>query len=73
MNKFFRQELKEIRKTRGLRLVDLQKTTGITASFISQLERGVCVDISVSYATKLGEALNLPYGFFGERVPPHGA
>ena len=53
------QKLKKLREARGLQGNELAAMAGITPSYISQVERGVCATPSLKVLRKLGEALKV--------------
>lgn len=57
--------IKDLRTEQRITLKDLAKNTGLTASFLSQLERDL-VSPSVSSLEKIAEALNTKVGYFFE-------
>lgn len=66
------ETLKEARKERKLKLKDLSARTGITVSFLSDMENNK-KQPSLETLQKIADALNLPvYSFFreGARIPP---
>lgn len=52
-------KLKEYRKSKGLTLDELGKKAGITASYISQVERNLA-EPSISSLRKIAKAINIP-------------
>ncbi|MET1027984.1 MAG: helix-turn-helix domain-containing protein, partial [Dongiaceae bacterium] len=67
------QQLRALRKGRGLSLVDLAGGTGLSIGNISQIERGISSP-SVRSLKKLGEALQIAVGdlFQEADLPPAG-
>lgn len=63
------EKIKQIRVTKQVSLRDLAKHTGLTRSFLSQVERGICAP-SIASMEKIAYALNteLSY-FFKENFP----
>ena len=59
--------IKDLRTHQRITLKELAKKTGLTTSFLSQLERDL-VSPSVSSLEKIAEALNTKIGYFFERV-----
>lgn len=57
------QKIRKRRQDFNLSLRDLAKQTGLTASFISQVERGVTAP-SLNSLRKIAEALEVPLPFF---------
>src|SRR4051812_49764989 len=51
--------LRELRTARGLRLSDLARDTGLSASFLSQVEQGQS-DIAVGRLMRIAHALQVP-------------
>ena len=68
MKKEYGELMRKRRKEIRLTARELAERTGISLPFLALVERGGCEDISVGYATKIEEALDLPFGFFGERI-----
>ncbi len=58
--------IKELRTRRRVTLKELAEKTGLTTSFLSQLERDL-TSPSVSSLEKIAEALNTKVGYFFER------
>ncbi len=58
--------IKDLRIQRRITLKELAKKTGLTTSFLSQLERDL-TSPSVSSLEKIAEALNTKVGYFFER------
>ena len=58
--------VKDLRNRQRLTLKELAKKTGLTTSFLSQLERDL-TSPSVSSLEKIAEALNTQVGYFFER------
>ncbi len=58
--------IKDLRIQQRITLKDLAKNTGLSTSFLSQLERNL-VSPSVSSLEKIAEALNTKMGYFFER------
>ncbi len=59
-------KIREIRKNRGITLNDLAEKVGVTASLISQVERGVA-EPSISTLKKLSDSLGVSiFSFFNE-------
>ncbi len=58
--------VKDLRNRQRLTLKELAKKTGLTTSFLSQLERDL-TSPSVSSLEKIAEALNTKVGYFFER------
>jgi len=58
--------IKNLRSSHRITLNDLAKKTGLTASFLSQLERDL-TSPSVASLEKIAEALNTKVGYFFER------
>jgi len=59
-------KIREMRKHRGVTLKDFSQKVGVTASLISQIERGVAAP-SISSLKKISDALGIPIAsFFGE-------
>lgn len=57
----FSHLIKTSRKNCGLKLTELERLTGISASYISRIENGVNKSPSAEHAISLAEALNIPY------------
>lgn len=57
------QKIRKRRSDFGLSLRDLAKKTGLTASFLSQIERGI-ISPSLNSLRKIAEALEVPLLFF---------
>lgn len=58
--------IKDLRNQRRITLSELAKKTGLTTSFLSQIERDLSSP-SVSSLEKIAEALNTKIGYFFER------
>lgn len=56
-------KIREMRKHHGITLKEFSKKVGVTASLISQIERGVAAP-SISSLKKISDALNIPIAFF---------
>ena len=52
------RKIRELRIHQGKKLKDLSKKVGVTASFLSQVERGIAVP-SISSLKKISDALNI--------------
>lgn len=61
-------ELRSIRETRGLTLRAVEKLTGISNAYLSQLETGKIEKPSPNYLHKLAEAYNIPYDLLMEKA-----
>jgi len=59
------ERIKELRVRLGLTLKDVSARTGLSLSFISQVERGAS-SLSVSSLSKIAEALGVPITYFFE-------
>lgn len=57
---YFGYLLRYYRKQKGLSLKELEKKTGVTASYINRLERGYKKSPSLSLVKELAEALEVP-------------
>jgi transcriptional regulator with XRE-family HTH domain len=57
------QKIRELRKHRGITLKEFSQKVGVTASLISQVERGVAVP-SISSLKKISDALGISISFF---------
>ncbi|MBY7144432.1 cupin domain-containing protein [Virgibacillus sp. NKC19-3] len=53
------ENLRAIRLSKGLKLNDIAKETGLTSSFISQFERGITTS-SIASMQKIAQVLNIP-------------
>jgi len=63
--------IREIRQQKGLTLNELSKKTGLTASYISQIERNI-IEPSLSSIRKLSIALEVPiYTFLTDQTKEH--
>jgi transcriptional regulator with XRE-family HTH domain len=61
------RKIKELRMHRGMKLKELSQLVGVTASFLSQVERGVAVP-SISSLKKISDAFGISIAsFFGEK------
>jgi len=56
-------KIREMRKHRGITLKVFSQRVGVTASLISQIERGVAAP-SISSLKKISDALGIPIAFF---------
>ena len=60
------QKIRELRMHRGMKLKELSQRVGVTASFLSQVERGVAVP-SIGSLKKISDAFGISItSFFGE-------
>ncbi len=61
------EKIRSLRKSRGLTLTELGDAAGVSASYISQVERGLC-SISLSSLEQISKSLgvNIKYFFFDE-------
>jgi transcriptional regulator with XRE-family HTH domain len=57
------EKVKEIRLVKGMTLKDLSNATGLSASHLSQFERGVC-SLSVASFEAVSKALDTPITYF---------
>ncbi len=57
------EKIKQIRLTKQVSLRDLAKHTGLTRSFLSQVERGICAP-SIASMEKIAYALNIELSYF---------
>lgn len=65
------QKIREVRQGRGLTLKELAKKTGLTAGYISQIERDI-IDPSLSSLRKISMALGVPiYTFMANGGKDH--
>ena len=62
--------IREQRKARSLSLSELAQKTGVTTSFLSQVERGL-VSTSISSLRKISEALGVSILYFLNDTPKH--
>lgn len=62
------EELRSIRETRGLTLRAIEKATGISNAYLSQLETGKIEKPSPNYLYKLAEIYNVPYDLLMEKA-----
>jgi transcriptional regulator with XRE-family HTH domain len=61
------QKIRELRMHRGMKLKELSEKVGVTASFLSQVERGVAVP-SIGSLKKISDAFGISItSFFGEK------
>ena len=61
------RKIKELRMHRGMKLKELSQRVGVTASFLSQVERGVAVP-SISSLKKISDAFGISItSFFSEK------
>jgi transcriptional regulator with XRE-family HTH domain len=65
------ERLRKLRSARELSLRDLADQSGLTASFISQVERGRASP-SIASLARLAEVLEVNVGHFFEPAPPTG-
>jgi len=56
-------KIREARKDKSMTLNDLAESTGVTASYISQLERNI-IDPSISTLRKISKELGVPMYYF---------
>lgn len=59
--------IRELRKEKNLKIVDLANSTGLTVSLISQVERAI-ISPSIETLKKIGNAMDTPVGYFFEDV-----
>jgi len=59
------KRIRDLRKERGLKIVDLARMTGLTVSMISQVERAI-ISPSIETLKKIGNAMETPIGIFFE-------
>src|SRR3972149_2149014 len=60
------QKIRELRMHQGMKLKELSQKVGVTASFLSQVERGVAVP-SIGSLKKISDAFGISItSFFGE-------
>lgn len=57
------EKVRKYRKSRGMTLTDLAELTGVTASFLSQLERNL-IDPSLSTLRKISKVFEVPMSSF---------
>lgn len=57
--------IRTLRKEKNLKVIDVAKKTGLTSSFISQVERSL-VSPSIETLKKIGDALDTPLSYFFE-------
>ena len=62
------EELRRIRDLLGLSLRQVEKITGISNAYLSQLETGKIEKPAPSYLYKLSEAYNVPYELLMEKA-----
>ncbi|MDI6870580.1 MAG: cupin domain-containing protein [Bacillota bacterium] len=65
------RKLRELRKTRRITLQELAARCGLSASFISQVERGL-VSPSIAALKKLAKSLEIPMGYLFGSEPSEG-
>jgi len=56
---FLGKKVRQIRKEQNLSLRDLEKLTGLTYSFIANIERGIVKDPRISTVIKLAKGLGI--------------
>jgi len=59
------QQIRSLRQEKKLKIIDVARATGLTSSFISQVERSL-VSPSIDTLKKIAEALNVPLSYFFE-------
>lgn len=59
------RRIRELRKGKGFKVIDIAAKTGLTSSFISQVERSL-VSPSIETLKKIGDALDTPLSYFFE-------
>ena len=62
------EELRRIRDLLGLSLREVEKITGVSNAYLSQLETGKIEKPAPSYLYKLSEAYNVPYELLMEKA-----
>ncbi len=63
-------KIKGLRKKRDLTLKDLSKKTGLSISFLSQVENNTS-SLAITSLKKISEALNVPITYFFNNSKPH--
>lgn len=63
------KRIREFRKQKNLKIVDLANMTGLTTSMISQVERAI-ISPSIETLKKIGNAMDTPVGNFFEDANP---
>src|SRR5690554_4347339 len=61
------KRIREFRKYKNLKIVELANLTGLTTSMISQVERAI-ISPSIETLKKIGNALEIPVGMFFEEA-----
>lgn len=61
------KRIREFRKQKNLKIVDIANKTGLTVSMISQVERAI-ISPSIETLKKIGNAMDMPVGYFFEEV-----
>lgn len=70
MNKEIGEKINELRNSQGMTLKDLSEKVNLSASFISQAERGL-TSITINTLKKIAEALNTELGYFFDPPKKH--
>ncbi|MGI6779057.1 MAG: cupin domain-containing protein [Acetivibrionales bacterium] len=60
--------IRALREEKNLKIIDVSRVTGLSSSFISQVERAL-VSPSIDALKKIGEALETPLSYFFESSP----
>lgn len=67
----FGAEVRQLRKARQMTLAELAKSSGVSISHLSAIERGT-VNASLNKISRIAEALAVPEEWFFNRRPGHG-
>ena len=54
--------IRNLRESKGMKIVDVAKATGLTSSMISQVERGL-ISPSIETLQKIADVLHIPIGY----------
>lgn len=64
------KKIKNLRLEQGMKLKDLSKETGLSVSFLSQIERGTS-SLAITSLKKISDALNINITYFFEEIENH--
>ncbi|MCX5825564.1 MAG: XRE family transcriptional regulator [Deltaproteobacteria bacterium] len=67
------QNIKKIRKGKGITLKEISEKTGISVNYLSRLERGASSNPSIGVIKNITNVLGVPFmGLNGESIPSNG-
>ncbi len=68
--KYNAEKIRALRATRGARLEDVAKVVGISAGYLSLIERGTKKSMSAKVAKVLADFYGVPFESFSDETPP---